>query len=170
MMIKKFLSVSDHILDHSVYDTVREPMGKIKDVFIDPETHHPVFVVLATGGFLGIGSDHIALPWHTLEFNTNSHEITLKMNRHELKNAPELDINKLKDADREETEKMYRFYGEAEFEKVKGSAQDNKEAEPSDPHPHEAYEGSADITDEVPDTQPGEAAKNMDYEKTKGLK
>lgn len=150
MMVKRFLSVADHVFSHSVHDAVGEQIGTIKDVFIDPDSNRPIFVVLSTGGFLGIGSDHIVLPWHTLEFNTNSHDIKLTIDRHALKNAPDLDIEKLRNADHGEADKMFGYYGEADFEKVKSTNEsDTHSEEPSD-HEHEGYEGSADITDQEP--------------------
>ncbi len=150
MMVKRFLSVADHVLGHSVHDVVNENIGTIKDVFIDADSNRPIFVVLATGGFLGIGSDHIVLPWHTLEFNTNSHDIKLTIDRHALKNAPDLDIEKLSNADSEEADKMFGYYGKADFEKVKNTNESDTHAEEPSDHAHEGYEGSADITDQEP--------------------
>lgn len=170
MIVKRFLSATDHILNHSVHDTVSEQIGKIKDIFIDPDANRPVFVILATGGFLGLGSDHIVLPWHALEFNPNTHNIKLTIDRHELKNAPDLDIEKLRNADRDEMEKMIQFYGEGDFEQGKDTNEGDNTFEEPDPHHHQAYEGSAKITDEEPKDKSDEVAKNMDYEKTKGFK
>ncbi len=142
--------MANHVLGHSVHDVVNEKIGTIKDVFIDPDSNRPIFVVLATGGFLGIGSDHIVLPWHTLEFTTNSHDIQLTIDRHALKNAPDLDIEKLSNADSEEADKMFGYYGEADFEKVKKTNESDTEFEEPGDHKHEGYEGSADITDQEP--------------------
>lgn len=170
MEVRRFLSVTDHLLNHTVYDTVREQIGKIKDVFIDPDTNRPIFVIVATGGFLGLGSDHIVLPWHALEFNTNSHDIKLTLNRNELNNAPELDTEKLRNADRAEMDKMFRFYGEGEFNATKNTNEQSSRFEQPDRNEHEGYEGSAKVTNEEPKNESDGAAKNMDYERAKGSK
>lgn len=171
MMVKRFLSVADHVIGRSVHDAVSEQIGTIKDVFIDPDSNRPLFVVLSAGGFLGIGSEHIVLPWHALSFNPHSNDIKFTRDRHELKNAPDVDINKLKKADREEIEKMTSFYGEGDFKK---QAQTSNEADNSFERPndneHEGYEGSAKTTDEQPKDDSDELSRNADYERSRKLK
>lgn len=169
MEVKRFLSVIDHLLNHSVHDSVSEQIGKIKDIFIDPDTNRPIFAILATGGFLGMGTDHIVVPWHTLEFNTNSHDIKLTINRHHLDNAPKLDTEKLRNADREEMDKMFRFYGEGDFDAGKGTNVEASSFAQPDPNEHQAYEGSAKITGEEPKNKSDQAAENVD-EKAKGFR
>lgn len=168
MMVKRFLSVGDHIIGKSVHDAVNEQIGTIKDVFIDSDANRPLFVVLSTGGFLGIGSEHLVLPWHTLSFNTNSHDIKLTHNRQELENAPDVDIDKLKNADRAEIEKMTGFYGEGDFLQAGSGNESGNSYEQPDEHKHQSYEGSAKITGEAPESN--EPSKDMDYEKAKGMK
>ena len=115
MMVKRFLSAAEAIIGKTVHDPRQENVGVIQDLFIDPETNRPVFVVLAEGGFLGIGSDHVALPWHMLEFNTNSGNVLLAENIKKIQNAPELDLDKLKNSDREEIDKLVGYYGKQDF-------------------------------------------------------
>ncbi len=171
MMVKRFLSVADHVIGHDIHDAVSEQIGTIKDVFIDPDSNRPLFVVVAEGGFLGIGSEHIVLPWHTLAFNPNSHDIKFTRDRHELKNAPDVDIDKLRDADKDEMDKMIGFYGEGDFKKAQKSSNENDNTfERPDDNEHEGYEGSAKITDEQPKNHSDEMSENADYDKSGKLK
>lgn len=170
-MIKRFLSVTDHVIGQSVHDAVSEQIGTIKDVFIDPDSNRPLFVVLSAGGFLGIGSEHIILPWHVLSFNANSHDIKLTRDSHTLKDAPDVDLDKLRKADRAEIEKMTSFYGEGDFKQHKAADEgDNNTFDQPDEHQHESYEGSSKITNEQPKDKSDEMHKNMDIKKSGGLK
>ena len=168
MMVKRFLSATEGIIGKTVHDPRQENVGVIKDVFIDPETNQPVFVVLAEGGFLGIGSDHVALPWHMLEFNTNSGSVLLAENIKKIQDAPELDLDKLKNSDRGEIDKLVGYYGKQGFDNQGGVDQENYKAEEPTDHEHEAYEGSAKVTDEAPKSTDDNPADNVNYEKMKG--
>ncbi len=166
-MVKRFLSAAEGIIGKSVHDPRQEKAGVIKDVFIDPEKNEPVFVTLAEGGFLGVGSDYVAVPWHMLEFNTNSGNVLLAENITKIKNAPEMDLDKLRNSDREELQKMINYYGGNDFSNEEDVDQENYQAEEPTEHEHQGYEGSAKITNDGPDDNPADALK---YEKMKGQK
>ena len=165
MMVKRFLSAAEGIIGKSVLDPRQEKAGVIKDVFIDPEKNEPVFVTLAEGGFLGVGSDYVAVPWHMLEFNTNSGNVLLAENIKKIEDAPGIDLEKLQNSDREELQKMVNYYGGNDFSNQEGVDQESYQAEEPTQHEHQDYEGSAKITNEGPDDNPADELK---YEKMKG--
>ena len=167
-MVKRFLSATESIIGQTVHDPRQEKVGVIRDLFIDPETSQPVFVVLAEGGFLGIGSDHVALPWHMLEFNTNSGSVLLEENIKKIQQAPELDLEKLKNSDREEFDKLVGYYGQQDMVSKGGVDQENYHAEEPTEHEHEGYEGSAKVTDEAPKDTDDNPANKVNYEKMRG--
>ena len=172
MMVKRFLSATDNIIGVTIYDARQEKVGTIKDVFIDPDKNEPIFVTIAEGGFLGIGSDYVALPWHILEFNTNSGSILLESNIQKVKDAPEVDLEKLRGADREEMEKFMTYYGYRDMQNTEDVDQENYQAEePSESeYQHQGYEGAAKITDEAPKDTDDSIADKVNYEKMKGTK
>ena len=163
-MMKQFLSVSGDIIHNSVHDNVGERIGKISDVLIDPETNIPRVAILSEGGILGLGSDHYALPFHLLRFNTNSSDVALKVESSHIKNAPEIDLDKLKRNDRKEIDKLVNFYGENAFRNTEAVDSNSYVGEPHTNHHHQGYEGSAKITGEGPKTKP---ADDMDYDQLK---
>jgi len=167
MMIPKFLSIKKNIIGQAVYDAVEEKVGVIQDIFISPKTNKALFVVLSEGGFLGLGSDTYALPWKMLEFNTNSGAILLEVRRQKLADAPQIDLNKLKNHDRSEMNRLAEYYGYRDFAATENVDQASYRAERTTDHPHQGYEGSAKITGEAPKSRP---ADEMDYDKLKGLK
>lgn len=166
-MIPKFLSAKDSIIGQTVYDSVEEKVGVIQDLFINPDTNKPVFVTMEEGGFLGIGSDTYALPWAMLEFNTNSGSVLLEVRKNKVADAPELDVNKLKNYDRQEVRKLTEYYGTSDFSSKDGVDQENYQAKRNTNHPHQGYEGSAKVTGEGSQSTPMD---EVDYEKAKGLK
>ena len=168
MMVKRFLSAAEGIIGKSVHDPVQEKVGVIRDVFIDPEKNEPVFVTLAEGGFLGVGADYVALPWHMLEFNTNSGNVLLAENIKKIENAPEMDLDKLQNSDPEELQKMINYYGGRDFTNQGSVDQESYQAEEPTDHPHQGYEGAAKTTDEAPKTTQDNPADDMNYEKMKG--
>lgn len=44
-----------------------EDLGSIEDIAIDPRTGRVKYVVLQSGGFMGIGGKYFAVPWQTLQ-------------------------------------------------------------------------------------------------------
>lgn len=60
---------------HSVVNDKNENIGKIDDIVIAQD--HSLFTVLQVGGFLGIGSRFIAIPFDSLKIDENGSKIEL---------------------------------------------------------------------------------------------
>ena len=164
MMVKQYLSVGGDIINNTVHDNVGEQVGTISDILIDPEDSQPKVAVLSQGGILGLGSDHVALPFQLLRFNTNSSDIGLKVETQHIKDAPKISINKLKHHDSEEMDKLVRYYGESAFQHQDGVDSEGYTGENHTNHHHQGYEGSAKITGEGPKTNPSD---DMDFDQLK---
>lgn len=169
MMVKQYLSLNEGVIHKSVHDNVGEKVGKIDDVLIDPQSGNVKIAILSEGGILGLGSDHYALPFHMLRFNTNSADIGLKVERDHIKNAPEINVEKLRNNDESEIDKLVTYYGKDNLnQKQEGVDSDSYVGERHTNHHHQGYEGSAKITGEEPknneDSRPSE---HMNYEKLK---
>jgi len=169
MMVKRFLSVSKDIIHSSVHDSIGEKVGKISDVLIDPDDSQPKIVILSEGGLLGLGSDHFALPFHLLRFNTNSSDVALQVEKKHVQESPKLDLEKLRSNDKQEIEKLINFYGTSTFSHRDRQNVDSNEYvnERHSAYHHQSYEGSAKVTGEEPKTSPDNPADNMDYEQLK---
>ena len=57
------------IIGSSVIDDANENIGKVDDILV--AQGGPAFAVLSVGGFLGMDSRYIALPYDSLAFNDN---------------------------------------------------------------------------------------------------
>jgi hypothetical protein len=75
---------------HEVVNDKNENVGKIDDLAIGRENAHPVFAILQVGGFLGIGSRLVAVPFESLKIDDNARRIELPgASRDELKKLAE---------------------------------------------------------------------------------
>jgi sporulation protein YlmC with PRC-barrel domain len=75
---------------HEVVNDKNENVGKIDDLVVGRENAHPVFAILQVGGFLGIGSRLVAVPFDSLKIDDNARRVELPgASRDELKKLAE---------------------------------------------------------------------------------
>ena len=63
-------------------------IGRIENVMIGKRSGRVAYAVLSFGGFLGVGSDHIPLPWSMLTYDEQIGGYRLDIMADKLKNAP----------------------------------------------------------------------------------
>jgi sporulation protein YlmC with PRC-barrel domain len=103
-----------------------ENLGDIKDVVIDQDGR-VTYVVLAFGGFLGLGEKYYAIPWAALTPEAGQkpgdrNRYILNVDKERLKNAPGFDRNNWPDmADRTWGEQIYAYYGITPYWQARGS-------------------------------------------------
>lgn len=68
-----------------------ERLGKIEDVTLDTKTGRVAYVVLSTGGFLGLGDRLFAIPWQMFSLDPGDHRFILDVSKETLRNAPGFD-------------------------------------------------------------------------------
>ena len=61
----------------TVVNDKNEKIGKIDDFVVGRDEGHTLFTVLQVGGFLGIGSHLVAVPYDSLAINDNGNKIEL---------------------------------------------------------------------------------------------
>jgi len=77
---------------HTVVNDKNENIGKIDDIVIAQD--HSLFTVLQVGGFLGIGSRFVAVPFDNLKVDENVNKIELPgASRDELKKLAEFNYS-----------------------------------------------------------------------------
>ena len=68
-----------------------DDLGKIEDLMIDEPNGRIAYVVLAYGGFLGMGDKFFAIPWEALMARSQDGSFVLDLDESILKNAPGFD-------------------------------------------------------------------------------
>ncbi len=74
-----------------VHDTAGEKLGVVHDIMIDKLSGQAQYAILSFGGFLGIGSRHHPLPWHTLAYDPAQGAYVVDVDRAVLEGAPSYD-------------------------------------------------------------------------------
>lgn len=73
-----------------------ENLGSVSDVIIDPKTGTASYIVVARGGFLGMGEDHYAIPWDEVRATPGLEVVVVERSAAELQEAPEIDPDRLR--------------------------------------------------------------------------
>lgn len=66
-------------------------LGSVRDVVFDPRSGDIAYVIMGRGGFLGIGRDHVAVPWQQLRVTPNLDTFVLDVQEAQLERAPQVD-------------------------------------------------------------------------------
>ncbi|MFZ5781444.1 MAG: PRC-barrel domain-containing protein [Pseudomonadota bacterium] len=81
----------DEVTGTEVRNAKDEWLGTIDDVVLDPQSGNVGFVVLERGGFLGMGEDHVAVPWKALKATRDLNAFVLNVDEQVMENAPTVD-------------------------------------------------------------------------------
>ena len=99
-----------------VTNQANEDLGKIEDIMIDLQSGRVAYAVLSFGGFLGIGDKLFAIPWRSLELDTERHEFLLNVEKSTLENAPGFDKDNWPDfADETFGRQVHTHYGQTPY-------------------------------------------------------
>lgn len=105
------LSASTLIGD-AVRNRAGEDLGKIEDIMIDVEHGRIAYAVLSFGGFLGIGDKLFAIPWSSLDLDTQDQCFLLEVSKDQLEKAPGFDKDHWPQTeDRSYIDEVYGYYG-----------------------------------------------------------
>ena len=85
-------------LGFQVSDKNGNQIGDVKDMVLDFDNAKVAYVVVGTGGFLGIGEKKILVPWNNFKLQTpanggQKNEFVFQMDPNVLKNAPDVDLS-----------------------------------------------------------------------------
>ena len=98
------------IMGSDVYNPGNENIGEIEDLVFD-EKGQITSAIISVGGFLGIGEKWVAVPWNSVQWQTddrNNRRASVNMTKDQAKNAPafqtEEQIRREREADRARTD------------------------------------------------------------------
>lgn len=86
----------DDITGTDVRNMQDQNLGSVNDVVIDPQSGTPSHLIVARGGFLGIGEDYYAVPWDELRATPGMNTIVVDRTQAELEQAPSVDPDRLR--------------------------------------------------------------------------
>ena len=82
------LIASDKVEGTAVRNLSGDKIGTIERVMIDKRAGKVAYAVMSFGGFIGIGQDYVALPWHMLRYNENLDAYEMNITENQLRGAP----------------------------------------------------------------------------------
>ena len=106
------LIASDRIEGTAVRRPNGDRIGHIERLMIDKISGRVSYAILSFGGFLGMGTNLLPLPWARLKYDQNLGAYQLDIDDAELKHAPSFRDDKDFDwGDRSREEDLHRYYG-----------------------------------------------------------
>ena len=109
----------DQIKGTPVKNPQGEELGRIQDIVFDSQGHVP-FAVLSHGGYLGMGSKLVAVPFSAFAFDATGENVILNASKERLDSASAFKASDL--ADQKWAEDTYRFFGQQPYWTEPGSA------------------------------------------------
>lgn len=85
------LIASDKVEGTAVRNLSGDKIGTIERVMIDKRAGKVAYAVMSFGGFIGIGQDYVALPWHMLRYNESLDAYEMNITENQLRGAPAVD-------------------------------------------------------------------------------
>jgi sporulation protein YlmC with PRC-barrel domain len=87
------LLAASEIKGSTVRNRQKEEIGDIDEVLIEPDSGRVRFAILSVGGFLGLGSTRVAVPWSAFEISRQRGRMTymLDATRERLEKAPRVE-------------------------------------------------------------------------------
>ena len=106
------LIASDRVEGTAVRRPGGERLGHIERLMIDKISGQVSYAILSFGGFLGMGTNLLPLPWARLTYNPRFEAYELDIDDGELKRAPSFRADKDFDwGDRAQQAELHRYYG-----------------------------------------------------------
>ncbi|MBS0190377.1 MAG: PRC-barrel domain-containing protein [Phycisphaerales bacterium] len=86
--MRQFAS-ADHLRGSKVENANKDNVGKVDDLLIERGSGVITYVVLDAGGFLGIGTKQVAVPFTSFGWDAENNRLTLEATKEQVKSWPE---------------------------------------------------------------------------------
>ena len=101
------------LIGMEVKNNQNEKLGKVNDLAVDVESGRIVYVILSTGGFIGIGDTLHAVPPGALHHDVASKTLQLDADKEKLNAAPKFEMAKWAECcNSNQVAEVYRQYGQ----------------------------------------------------------
>jgi sporulation protein YlmC with PRC-barrel domain len=81
------------LVGRDVRNVTNETIGEVNNIVVDPDGKVQQ-VIVSVGGFLGVGSKHVALAWNQVRMDATGGAIMVDMTKEQLKSAPEVAVRR----------------------------------------------------------------------------
>lgn len=105
---KGSLVSSDDVNGTEVYGADGSLIGSINSLMIDKQSGKVAYAVMSFGGFLGMGAQHLPVPWNKLSYDTSREGFITDLTQEQVQAAPALEERW--DRDRAWEERTHQHY------------------------------------------------------------
>jgi sporulation protein YlmC with PRC-barrel domain len=79
------------IIGDKVYNTTGDDLGKIMDIMLNVDKGNIEYVIIAFGGFMGMGRKYFAVPFEALDLDVDQQAFIFDQNKDSFENEPGFD-------------------------------------------------------------------------------
>lgn len=84
---------ADTLVGNPIVNLQNESLGKVYDIMLNMHTGRVAYVVLTTGGYMGMGERLVPIPWDFITLDIAKKRLTLDANASQLEQAPAFSID-----------------------------------------------------------------------------
>jgi ribosomal 30S subunit maturation factor RimM len=86
---------SQNLIGSQVRNDQDQSLGSVSEAIFEPNTNKIAYLVIARGGFLGIGRKHVLVPFAKFRITAALTTLVLKVSKEIIANAPEVTSRQL---------------------------------------------------------------------------
>jgi len=103
------------LMGSTIKNSQGQSLGKVENIVVDMDSGNVSYVVLSSGGYIGIGSKElIAVPWKSFKLGQDSQSLVLDMDKQKLEQAPRFSQDKWPSmGDAKWSEQVANYFGTA---------------------------------------------------------
>ncbi len=99
------------LIGDKVCNLKQEPLGDIKEIFVDTSTGRITFAVLSSNGLFTMGDKMLPVPWAALKLDQDNHCFVLDIRKDRFEDAPGFDVQNWPNmADQVWSARIHRYY------------------------------------------------------------
>lgn len=104
---------ASHVIGLDVKNAESETIGEVEDLILDMKSGEIVAVVISTGGFLGLGETHSAVPVAVLRYDDRAEGFKTRLTKEQLGKAPQFKASEWPDYSEATSSEALRAYRES---------------------------------------------------------
>jgi sporulation protein YlmC with PRC-barrel domain len=111
-----FPTKANEIMGQEVLNLQNEKLGKVDELGVDVEAGRVAFVILSSGGVLGVGAKTVAVPPRSFSYDAATRALRLDVDKEKFKGAPAFEISKWDESSQtNQLIETYRYYGQQPY-------------------------------------------------------
>ena len=107
---------ASEITGREVNNLQNEKLGKVDELAVDVESGRVAFVIISSGGVLGVGAKTVAVPPHSFSYDAVTKALRLDVDKEKFKGAPAFEMSKWDESSQtNQLIETYRYYGQQPY-------------------------------------------------------